>query len=172
MSKAVLLSIQPKWCSLIASGQKTIEVRKTAPNLETPFKVYIYETMGHSDTPWMDEDGHMIFRGRGNVIGEFTCKSIPQYMPLGPERHYYKLCYDSSYEPLNYESACLTEQELKEYSKLGSVFCWHISDLKIYDKPKEISEFTYLRKTKFGSEPVQLSRAPQSWCYVEELYDT
>ena len=44
MSKAVLISIQPKWCELIASGKKTVEVRKTKPKLETPFKCYIYAT--------------------------------------------------------------------------------------------------------------------------------
>lgn len=37
--KAVLLSIQPKWCGLIASGKKTIEVRKTRPKIETPLSV-------------------------------------------------------------------------------------------------------------------------------------
>lgn len=42
--KSVLISIQPKWCELIASGKKTIEMRKTAPKLETPFKCYIYMT--------------------------------------------------------------------------------------------------------------------------------
>ena len=44
--KSVLISIQPKWCELIASGKKTVEVRKTKPKLETPFKVYIYCTQG------------------------------------------------------------------------------------------------------------------------------
>ena len=42
--KAVLISIQPKWCELIASGKKTVEVRKTKPKIETPFKCYIYMT--------------------------------------------------------------------------------------------------------------------------------
>ena len=42
--KAVLISIQPKWGELIASGKKTVEIRKTKPKLETPFKVYIYCT--------------------------------------------------------------------------------------------------------------------------------
>lgn len=42
--KSVILSIKPKWCELIASGQKTVEVRKTRPKIETPFKCYIYET--------------------------------------------------------------------------------------------------------------------------------
>ena len=44
MSKAVLISIRPKWCELIASGKKTIEIRKTRPKIETPFKCYIYCT--------------------------------------------------------------------------------------------------------------------------------
>lgn len=35
--KAVLISIKPTWCAKIASGEKTIEVRKTKPKLETPF---------------------------------------------------------------------------------------------------------------------------------------
>ena len=44
--KSVLISIQPKWCELIANGKKTVEVRKTRPKLETPFKCYIYCTQG------------------------------------------------------------------------------------------------------------------------------
>lgn len=42
MSKATLMSINPRWCELIARGEKTIEVRKTYPvDLTPPFKVYI-----------------------------------------------------------------------------------------------------------------------------------
>ena len=44
MSKAVLLSIRPNWCKKIANLRKTVEIRKTAPNLEVPFKCYIYCT--------------------------------------------------------------------------------------------------------------------------------
>lgn len=46
MSKAVMLSIHPKWCEKIVNGNKTIEVRKTRPKLDTPFKCYIYCTSG------------------------------------------------------------------------------------------------------------------------------
>lgn len=42
MSKAVFISIRPKWCERIVSGMKTIEVRKTRPKMNTPFKCYIY----------------------------------------------------------------------------------------------------------------------------------
>lgn len=81
MAKAVLISIRPEWVEKIVGGEKTIEVRKTRPKLETPFKCYIYETQGKSDTPWIDEDGHMIFRGRGKVVAEFTCTGIDKIEP-------------------------------------------------------------------------------------------
>ena len=74
--KSVLISIKPKWCELIANRKKTIEVRKTRPKLETPFKVYIYETQGRTETPFVDEEGHYIFKGKGQVIGEFVCNNI------------------------------------------------------------------------------------------------
>lgn len=45
MDKSVLISIRPKWCEKIASGEKTIEVRKTRPKMNTPFKCYIYCTL-------------------------------------------------------------------------------------------------------------------------------
>ena len=44
VERAVLISIQPKWCELIASGRETIVVRKTKPKIPTPFKCYIYCT--------------------------------------------------------------------------------------------------------------------------------
>ena len=46
MRKAVMISIRPKWCEKIVIGEKTIEVRKTRPKLETPFECYIYRTKG------------------------------------------------------------------------------------------------------------------------------
>ena len=67
--KAVLISIKPKWCDLIRRGRKTVEVRKTCPKLEVPFKVYIYETM----------DGG---RGSGLVFGEFVCIGFDVFRQL------------------------------------------------------------------------------------------
>jgi len=54
------------------------------------------------------------------------------------------------------EEAQLDNFQLLRYGKGKPLFGWHISDLKIYDKPKELSEFG-------------LNRAPQSWCYVEMI---
>ena len=71
MSKAVMLSIQPRWCELIAAGEKTMEVRKTRPKLETPFKVYVYcskPRFEHED--FFALVGKQGFHGGGKVIGE------------------------------------------------------------------------------------------------------
>ena len=71
--KSVLISIQPKWCELIASGKKTVEVRKTRPKLETPFKVYIYCSKGFKPNT---SYSYKTWAGYGKVIGEFVCDRI------------------------------------------------------------------------------------------------
>ena len=160
MSKAVLISIQPHWCELIASGKKTLEVRKNRPKLETPFKCYIYMTSGDASIP--DGKGMVHHHSGGRcVIGEFMCDRIE--------------CFDVPYPAFQKEldkrilnKSCCTYYQLHRYAYHDALYGWHISNLVIYDKPKELSEFTGLRKTKFGLEPIRIRRAPQSWCYVEE----
>lgn len=73
--KAVMLSIQPKWCEKIASGEKTVEVRKTRPKIETPFKCFIYETNWSDNTYWKNRHKGKL----GKVIGEFVCDRIDEY---------------------------------------------------------------------------------------------
>lgn len=142
--KSVLISIQPKWCDLIASGEKTIEVRKTRPKIETPFKCYIYETKARSDMPtFVDEDGHVLYTGRGQVIGEFVCDKIiavdcDSVAPFDPETHEYIQ-----------DATRLDRTAFVRYTNFRKAFGWLISDLKIYEKPRELSEF---------------------WAYNEELH--
>lgn len=171
--KAVLISIRPQWCELIASGKKTLEVRKTKPKLETPFKVYIYCTK--------DKHGWFHFgkeqRLDGMVIGEFLCDEICDSREcfIGP--------------------SCLTTGEWLKYTDgyKKPVWCWHISDLKIYEKPKKLGEFhfppeRYCEKGLCGGCPFDespdvngeymygcdwerpIQTPPQSWCYVEEVH--
>lgn len=172
--KAVLISIQPKWCELIAIGKKTIEVRKTRPKLETPFKCYIYETKGKTDVPtFVDEDGHYIYEGRGQIIGEFVCDRIQKtYEPAG-----------GLVDVVDCECSCLTPREIISYADGDFLYFWHISDLVIYDKPKELSEFRGLCKYMdrdccacpyydygiMDCKARTIKRPPQSWCYVEEV---
>ena len=180
--KSVLISIQPKWCELIASGKKTVEVRKTRPKIETPFKVYIYCTNTKPYLAWGDEfcggswetkfsslkgynkkDAERIFDiFNGKVIGEFVCDRIED-------------CRD-----INIDVTCLTVPEWLKYTKghKGNVWGWHISNLVIYDKPKELGEFrkyigifdgaTEKELEELGILDARIKRPPQSWCYVEE----
>ena len=148
--KEVLISIKPKWCQLIASGEKTVEVRKTRPKQETPFKCYIYETKG-----LYEGTGGCLFNGRGKVIGEFVCDEI-----VAAE------C--GCYCVLNPTETLLHAFDLLEYADGKTVYGWHISDLVIYDKPKELNEFWVEGYQTYDCPPLKrLKRPPQSWCYVE-----
>lgn len=191
--KAVMISIRPKRCELIANGKKTIEVRKTKPKLETPFKCYIYCTQGealaypHLNNPrfhFMRTNNGTVFGRKmtvpernesdytfanGKVIGEFVCDTFVVDRSLG-------------HDELFRSVACISEVEAAVYCT-SITYGWHISDLKIYDKPKELSEFTkpcinnlYCESCAMysnynescGNVALRLS-PPQSWCYCEEL---
>jgi len=159
--KAVLISIRPKWCAKIASGEKTIEVRKTRPKQNPPLKVYIYCTLPrypHEDFIETDYPKPQ-FYGGGKVIGEFTCNRVTNLFSNS------RFWLDED----DILHTCLSAAEMRKYANgANGLYGWHISNLKIYDKPRELREFTGLRQTKFGAEPVPITRPPQSWCYVEE----
>jgi predicted transcriptional regulator len=161
MSKAVMLSVRPKWCEKIASGEKTIEVRKTRPKLETPFKCYIYCTIDGIKKMPKDYIAESVERGK--VIGEFICERIALIAYDGGEL---SSTTNAAFSP----ATCLTQSEIIAYiGDKGRCYGWHISDLRIYDAPRELSEFTGLRNTRFGAAPYDIKRAPQSWCYVEAM---
>lgn len=171
MSKAVLLSIKPKYCELIASCKKTVEVRKTRPKLATPFKVYIYETKGYDTIFGKDKPKKLCVSG-GRVIGEFVCDEITGGFLIVPWGDFIQ------------KQTCLTYREIYDYGKDKPLFYWHISDLVIYDKPKELGEFSTPCKMRerlcricdyavhgmdgdlIGCD-TSITRPPQSWCYVE-----
>ena len=175
MSMAVLISIRPKWCEKIISGEKTIEVRKNRPKLETPFRCYIYETQG-----WVEKDGIMAFRLGGRVIGEFTCDHIYELETHLPGGSYYVKGESKPTTNAVARQSCLTLRDMHEYLKAAKGYGWHISELKIYDKPKKLSEFSRPFENcidkvcdEFGCASCEnggyIKRPPQSWCYVEEM---
>lgn len=186
--KSVLISIRPQWCEKIASGKKTIEVRRSAPK-EVPFKCYIYETNGQYVK--FTHGAHTKYGyGRGKVIGEFICDRIicsQAYFDSQGKNHL------TNVFPDDIKKTCLDEYDLWDYiagkavkaNQMYDGYLWHISDLKIYDKPKELSEFYTKKKcnscNKSGYEstacmydedckvPMSITRAPQSWQYIEDL---
>ena len=208
MSKAVMLSIRPKWCEKIANGEKPIEVRKTKPKLKTPFKCYIYCTLPkypHEDFIATDYPMPQ-FYGGGKVVGEFTCDRIYEIRKRGiPENFDY--CYlllnewgndDIETEIRAISASCVSKEELNAYgAKAPLLYGWRISDLRIYDTPRDLGEFTPVCRYKNDDKSCQsrrvaclyqkydynpdgsinlvecgrtLERPPQSWCYVETLF--
>lgn len=166
--KSVLISIKPKYCELIANGKKTIELRKTRTKLDTPFKCYIYETQAKCDVPqFVDEDGHVDYRGRGQVIGEFVCDGITELIPIStPSIGVYRYLFASDEFK---KAACLDAEKLLQYGKGKALYGWSILSTKIYDEPKGIGEFKHWTNSGMWWCKEKLSRPPQSWCYVEEL---
>jgi len=202
--KSILMSIKPKWIEKIARGEKTVEARKSVPKYGTQFKVYMYCTKegrgrnlrlhindkkGREDvgiTTWW-RDGKDVLKvndhlpayrfnshlAEGKVVGEFVCDHITAYT-------YDTDCgVDITDDDL--EEAMLDREDINIYANGQTIYGLHISDLKIYDKPKDLEDFRvpcikdckkcsrYVDKGGFGICHQLLERPPQSWCYVEEL---
>ena len=193
MSKAVMLSIRPKWVEKIANGEKTIEVRKIRPKLETPFKCYIYctgyDALWVLDAPTREKYSFMAVaaylenpkganKGNGKVVGEFTCDRIDRLAPANDPYGIYDIDDDYVLQ------TCLANGALWDYGHGTPLYGWHISDLRIYDMPRDLGEFQRATDPcdschaeytwectgckKFGGN---IKRPPQSWCYVEAMKD-
>lgn len=175
--KSVMISIRPEWCEKILKGQKTIEVRKNAPKLATPFRCYIYCTDGR--TLRIGNDGQLLLSSKNRhknihrcpvlnktVLGEFTCNRI---LPIevqdnGSVRYW---------NQFHLENSCVPYGDVANYIGNGKTgYGWCISDLKIYEQPIELSRFendssvlAFRGDTVLGWTGMQ--RPPQSWCYVD-----
>lgn len=190
MMKSVLIAIRPQLVEKIAKGEKTIEVRKTAPK-EVPFKCYIYESRngGHRCKHCNEKDSCYsyapknvgCYNGSGKVIGWFICDKVDEY--------HYDYCDGVDIDDDTILETAIDREDINIYAKGKTLYGWHISDLKIYDKPRELSEFrkpcnwnydcctckrakyelTKAEAKVFYGCDSELTRPPQSWCYVEDL---
>lgn len=187
MEKAVLLSTNPVWCEKIfhivnyaPSGEpiseKRFEVRKTRPKIETPFKVYVYETQEKRfkdiDVHW--ESGQVFEHHIGKVIGEFICDAVIEW-------------HEDARPPVPLIKTCLSYSQIRRYwGNKEKIFLWHISNPKLYEKPLELSKFMkpciynlecsgcefayWTHDNGFEGCILEegLKKSPQSWCYVEK----
>lgn len=178
MSRAVLISIRPKWCEKIADGEKTIEVRKTRPKLETPFRCYIYRTKG--TVPHIINGKWVKIEVGGTVVGEFVCDRIYELETKAHGGSYYVKGEDQPTTNDVARQSCLNLRDMHEYLQSQVGYGWHISGLKIYDTPNDLSKFSRPFENcidkvcdEFGCASCEngghIKRPPQSWCYVEEL---
>lgn len=155
VNQAVLLSIYPELCKMIAEGKKTYEIRKNIPKLTPPFKCYIYETRNDN--------------GCGAVIGEFVCDETEKFS-IDP-------VFDNIALGCMASKSGLSCEQLQDYAYGYWLYGWHIDKLKIYDTPRQLSEFQRCHKcsntcvpdTRKNCPHHRLTRAPQSWCYVDEI---
>jgi predicted transcriptional regulator len=108
----------------------------------------------------------------GKVVARFWCDKVEEIDKDNLDGEYWK--------EIEYwkDEACLTYEELRSYLKGKKGYAIHITKLEIFNKPKDISEF---KKIDYIEEPCgekwekwikheclyPLTRAPQSWCYVE-----
>lgn len=181
MNKSVITSVSPRECELIASGRQTMLVRKTRPNLETPFKVYVYQTKHNGGKAIVSEVLNSVYGG-GKVIGSFVCDRVRLCIPFGLKGH---LLSQEVYREM-----CLTKEQLDKYGGLKTLYGWHITEPKLFDKPRELGEFRKpcnhindcctCKEAEFqydGDElrglickrEISLTRPPQSWVYCEPI---
>ena len=202
--KGILFSVKPRDCENIASGKKTVIACKKMPKLQTPFKVYIYQTRKPVLVLFSGTGRHIseydkiryYEKGSGKIIGEFVCDEIleykygdnPIYSPYGAYRGKMKgySCWQNKGDNL-----LMTNSEMEEFGKGKNFGGLRITELKIYDTPKELSEFykvgtksleeldcdelcKYCAPTNYGERRVHLvPNAGAAFCegdYCEEAY--
>ncbi len=163
--KGILWSIRKPHTDNIKSGKKWDEIRKHIPKDLSPLVPnYIYETKANG--------------GCGKVIGEFRVyqKTYIYAYENNGEKHLGNTAFIMP---------ALSDEDLYNYlcsGKNKDGWALRIDKLKIYDKPKELSEFRKpcdrfldcitckrLVRNDFLSCDNIITRPPQSWCYVESL---
>ena len=188
--KSILISIKPKWVAKILNGEKTIEIRKTMPKCDLPIDVYIYctkedtlsiLTINCKDTFTIGKDfilndfGYLNsgYEGKGKVVAKFTLNKVDRYVNGCNVAKKYPTFND--FEKI-LTPACLYTDELENYCEDLSFYAWHISNLKIFDKPKELNEFyPYCKDEKCEYRKnhcsicyrIPLTKAPQNMVYIE-----
>lgn len=175
MNKAVLMSILPRYCAMIANGTKKIEVRKTRPKIPTPFKVYLYCTqhgrplvygdvfrgdweMEYTQTwNWSREEANRIWGVmNGKVIGEAICTDILTFEWYNEYREWGDI-QDYRITASTLSDCGLTRSELIEYGNRGSELCnlygYVLSNVEIYGGLKPITDFNkWCEHTDYGDE--------------------
>lgn len=167
----IMMSIRPEWCDKIASGEKTVEVRKSEPKehwrVLNGLRVYVYCTKAKERLVEILKDGAELYGDTyhgepvfittpkyisqygfpGYVIGEFECTQIEELTEM--------FYIDEPYRFPDRGNCCLTMEELKKYGGGKRLYAWHIDNFKRYDNKKVLSDFG-------------MKRPPQSWCYLKK----
>lgn len=182
--KDVLQSMSPYYYYLIAEDLKPMEIRKSIPkDPDWSGVVHVYCTKDKKSFARIPKEYQEKYRSHMGKVGlHYKCDLVEKI----------RTPYKYTEHPKMPESVCsksrLSSQELVKYIGLGGTgYGWHISDIVIYDKPKELIEFkrpcdgncqecryalwqtyTFISESKIVGCTQKVS-VPQSWCYVEGL---
>ena len=198
--KSILISIKPKHCANILNGLKTIEIRKRFPKDYRGW-VYIYCTKDNKQRLYhvalLDKSNHVFKRAyredkidnrtnylNGKVVARFYCDNVEEIKFINPNRTCGFSCEISDndcYYNINENECCLSQDDLYDYLQGKNGKDINITNLEIFDIPKELSEFQgmctnwcELKRLHFCKHipncNIPLKKAPQSWCYVETDY--
>lgn len=185
--KAIMMSIRPQWIAKILNKEKTIEIRKRFP-VDYVGWVYIYCTKKYDECLWYKKDSqrYVLNYGKptndylnGKVVARFWCDKVEEIYNDSDE--YYECYYQTDTLAMKdlCEQSCLDYNELNDYLCEEQGYAIHITNLEIFDKPKEISEFKYYKKfseidymlpiprKETCERLVALTRAPESWQFIE-----
>lgn len=191
--KDVLVSLKPYFYYLIGEGIKTREIRKTFPKADDWSRnTWFYMSKDENSFAKIPKEFQDKYRKHFGKVGlKCVCDKIyditPHFdTPTFPNRYICGWDYGRGFD-------CLSFEELTSYLNGKQGYGWHITDLVIYDKPKELGEFKTFCKNYYdgncteckyfidgrgyeydesdcgcnGLKPIE--RPPQSWCYVEEM---
>lgn len=173
--KAVMLSLRPQWAEKIFNGSKTIEVRKSRPSIPTPFTVYVYMTK----RKWIFKLLPFLKNRFAKVIGSFVCDDVITDFHGEHSDDFAKY-------------ALLSLDEQKKYGGNKPLYGWHITEPKLFEKPRMLEEFSkfgykysggccvnykcpncidngWMQPPECKIDGCFLTRPPQSWVYCETI---
>ena len=168
--KAVMISIQPQWVKKILRGEKTIEIRKTAPKLQPPFKCYIYCTQRNGRERYLltyaqycgydMETYQRDFIANGKVVAEFVCDRIFPIRVFGNGA-----IQDWNFNEL--KKSCVPYDRVAMYIGANRIgYGLHISNLEVYDTPKDLMDFE-----RYSDEDIRPCQQNSYYLCQYEYYD-
>ena len=166
--KSVLISIKPYWVFLIIAQKmgwniphsKTAEMRKTYPKEKTwNKKAIIYCAQDKKSFYSIPKEYQGSMRPLlGKVVGEFLCDDL---FTIGANAYGHEYIERVS---------CLSHKELENYQgEKTYIWGWHISDLKIYDEPKELKRFGKFECEYCGSKKECFAPETIYYCSLQRI---
>ena len=214
--KAMIIVVSPTECANLLNGDLSVLVRKINPRCKLPVDAYIYCKEGKPylydcKEIYLGKDDHRHYISKvccnqkakdllnGKVVAKVTLNKVEPlkwHRTTGIDLDYYKVVYELDNEYELVKQSCLSHGDIEKYLQVKDKcnyrwhfdlgYAWHIDNLEIFDKPKDLFDFRVWNRyecdtcpyyIKFGiddclysSHPkclVPLINTPKTFCYIE-----